>query len=129
MSTPLDPIDPFVAFADTLASLQRHMPARFQARFVGLRWLSLPLPFAWLTSVRTNGFTCRFAVAHSCSRLYAGVLSSYTTFSSYHIVGRFQALLPICSYGGRFVGTVPMILAQLKPIALVSTVTFTSTLS
>jgi len=34
VSTPLDPIDPFVAFADTLASLQRHMPARFQARFL-----------------------------------------------------------------------------------------------
>ncbi len=78
MSTPLDPIDPFVAFADTLASLQRHMPARFQVRhLVALRVLSLPLPFVWLTSVRTAVFTCPCAVAQSCSRLYAGVLGSY----------------------------------------------------
>ena len=32
VSTPLDPIDPFVAFADTLASLQQHMPGRFEVR-------------------------------------------------------------------------------------------------
>ena len=30
--TPLDPIDPFVAFADTLGSLRQHLPARFEVR-------------------------------------------------------------------------------------------------
>ena len=33
VSTPLDPIDPFVAFADTLATLRQHLPARFEVRF------------------------------------------------------------------------------------------------